>query len=43
MKKFLCFIGLHDWKCTTKSKSITGRIKVYFKCTKCGKKKMAYR
>ncbi len=40
MKKFLCFIGLHNWKCTTKSTSINGTIKEYFKCTKCSEKRM---
>ncbi len=29
MNKFLCFIELHNWRCTTRSISITGLHKVY--------------
>ena len=34
-----CFFGFHKWEKTTKSISIDGTIKVYYKCTRCPKKR----
>ena len=38
MKRLLCFFNFHDYKMTTRSKSISGIIKNYYKCRKCSKK-----
>ncbi len=52
MKKFLCFIGLHNWKYITSEKtSDFGKIafihlswfKVFFKCNTCNKQKKVLR
>lgn len=42
--RILCLLGWHKWKRTTKSKSIDGTVKYYFKCIHClNKKKLVYR
>lgn len=40
MRKILCLLGFHYWRRTTRSKSIDGIIKEYYKCRVCRKKKM---
>ena len=47
-KKFLCFIGLHNWKCTTRRRTSTYKISfpwfiIYYKCVNCPKKKRTVR
>lgn len=38
MKKLMCYIFQHSWRLTTRSKSISGVIKNYYKCNLCGEK-----
>jgi hypothetical protein len=38
MRKLLCFLGFYKYKKTTRSFSIDGSIKDYYKCIFCGKK-----